>query len=94
MTASPTERRRRPHGHPADYDGWAKDGCDGWSYREVLPCFPNYRAEPNDRATAFRGLRLAREMMRQDAQKPFVAREALPGPGVDGEAALFRGNSA
>ena len=27
--------------------------------------------------------------MRQDALKPFVAREALPGPGVDGEAALF-----
>ena len=50
---------------------------------------PNYWAEPNDRAIAFRGLRLAREMMRQDALKPFVAREALPGPEVDGEAALF-----
>ena len=50
---------------------------------------PNYWAEPTDRAMAFRGLRLAREMMRQDALKPFVAREALPGPEVDGEAALF-----
>ena len=50
---------------------------------------PNYWAEPNDRAMAFRGLRLAREMMRQDALKPFVAREALPGPEVDGDAALF-----
>ena len=50
---------------------------------------PNYWAEPNDRAMAFRGLRLAREMMRQDALRPFVAREALPGPEVDGEAALF-----
>ena len=50
---------------------------------------PNYWAEPNDRAIAFRGLRLAREMMRQDALKPFVAREALPGPEVDDEAALF-----
>ena len=50
---------------------------------------PNYWAEPNDRMIAFRGLRLAREMMRQDALKPFVAREALPGPEVDGEAALF-----
>ena len=50
---------------------------------------PNYWAESNDRATAFRGLRVAREMMRQDALKPFVAREALLGPGVDGEAALF-----
>ena len=50
---------------------------------------PNYWAEPNDRVIAFKGLRLAREMMRQDALKPFVAREALPGPEVDGEAALF-----
>ena len=50
---------------------------------------PNYWAEPNDRVIGFRGLRLAREMMRQDALKPFVAREALPGPEVDGEAALF-----
>ena len=50
---------------------------------------PNYWAEPNDRVIAFQGLRLAREIMRQDALKPFVAREALPGPEVDGEAALF-----
>ena len=50
---------------------------------------PSYWAEPTDREIAFRGLRLAREMMRQDALKPFVAREALPGPGVDSEAALF-----
>ena len=50
---------------------------------------PNYWAEPNDRAMAFRGLRFAREMMRQDALKPFVAREAWPGPEVDGDEALF-----
>ena len=50
---------------------------------------PNYWAEPNDRAIAFRGLRLAREMMRQDALKPFVAREALPGPKVESDEALF-----
>ncbi|WIM92818.1 GMC family oxidoreductase N-terminal domain-containing protein [Actinoplanes oblitus] len=24
-------------GHPSDYDGWAADGCPGWSYEEVLP---------------------------------------------------------
>ena len=34
-------------GHPADYDGWSKDGGDGWSYREVLPYFK--RAEGNQR---------------------------------------------
>ncbi len=34
-------------GHPRDYDGWAADGCTGWSYREVLPYFR--RAEDNAR---------------------------------------------
>lgn len=26
-------------GHARDYDGWAEQGCTGWSYREVLPYF-------------------------------------------------------
>ena len=26
-------------GHPADFDGWARNGADGWSYQEVLPYF-------------------------------------------------------
>jgi len=26
-------------GHRRDYDGWAAQGCDGWSWREVLPYF-------------------------------------------------------
>ena len=35
-------------GNARDYDGWARDhGCDGWSYREVLPYFS--RAEGNER---------------------------------------------
>ena len=50
---------------------------------------PDYWSEPNDRAMAFEGLRLAREIMRQDALKPFVAREALPGPAAESDAALF-----
>ena len=50
---------------------------------------PSYWAEPDDRAMAFRGLRLAREIMRQEALKPFVAREVLPGPSADSDAALF-----
>ena len=50
---------------------------------------PNYWAEPHDRAMAFEGLRLAREIMRQDALKPLVAHEALPGPEVESDAALF-----
>ena len=38
---------------------------------------------------AFRGLALARELMRQGAPKRFVAREALPGPAVAEDQALF-----
>ncbi|MFJ4067197.1 GMC family oxidoreductase [Pseudomonas sp. NPDC089996] len=34
-------------GAPADYDGWAQQGCEGWSWREVLPYFR--RAECNER---------------------------------------------
>ena len=35
-------------GHREDYDAWANDhGCEGWSYREVLPYFR--RAEGNER---------------------------------------------
>lgn len=26
-------------GNPADYDAWAEQGCDGWSYDELLPWF-------------------------------------------------------
>lgn len=26
-------------GHPSDYDHWAALGCEGWSYRDVLPYF-------------------------------------------------------
>lgn len=26
-------------GQPQDYDGWAAAGCEGWSWREVLPFF-------------------------------------------------------
>ena len=34
-------------GSRADYDGWAADGCDGWSYDDVLPYFK--RSEDNER---------------------------------------------
>ncbi|TDY27009.1 choline dehydrogenase-like flavoprotein [Paraburkholderia sp. BL6665CI2N2] len=26
-------------GHPADYDGWAAQGVEGWSWGDVAPCF-------------------------------------------------------
>jgi choline dehydrogenase-like flavoprotein len=34
-------------GHPSDYDDWAELGCEGWSFKEVLPYFK--RAEANER---------------------------------------------
>ncbi len=34
-------------GNRADYDGWAADGAEGWSYDEVLPYFK--RSEDNER---------------------------------------------
>ncbi|MGL5011158.1 MAG: GMC family oxidoreductase, partial [Paracoccaceae bacterium] len=43
---------------------------------------PNYWADPHDREMSIRGLKLAREIMRQDALKPYVLAERLPGPDV------------
>ena len=34
-------------GHRSDYDDWARAGCSGWSFEEVLPYFK--RAECNER---------------------------------------------
>jgi len=40
---------------------------------------PNYWADPYDRECAIKGLRLAREILRQPALKPFVMAERMPG---------------
>ncbi|WP_119156958.1 GMC family oxidoreductase [Caldimonas tepidiphila] len=41
-------------GHPEDYEDWARAGCTGWGWAEVLPVFR--RAEDNARgADAFHG---------------------------------------
>ena len=37
-------------GNAADYDGWAADGAEGWSYEDVLPYFK--RAEDNERGAS------------------------------------------
>ena len=51
---------------------------------------PNYWADPHDRTMAIRGLKLAREILRQDALKPFVKAEVLPGPDVQTDDDYFR----
>lgn len=41
-------------GHPSDYNDWARAGCDGWSWSDVLPVFK--RSERNARGPdAFHG---------------------------------------
>ncbi|RYC23952.1 GMC family oxidoreductase [Ciceribacter ferrooxidans] len=50
---------------------------------------PNYWEDPYDREMSIRGLKLAREIMRQDALKPFVKAERLPGPGVSTDEDYF-----
>jgi choline dehydrogenase-like flavoprotein len=49
---------------------------------------PNYWADPIDRAMSLEGLRMARELLRQDALKPFILAERMPGPAATTEAAL------
>ena len=50
---------------------------------------PNYWADPHDREMSIRGLKLAREIMRQDALKPYVLAERLPGPDVETDEDYF-----
>ncbi|WP_116653728.1 GMC family oxidoreductase [Pelagibacterium sediminicola] len=43
---------------------------------------PNYWADPHDREMSIKSLKLAQEIMSQDALKPFIKAERLPGPDV------------
>ena len=51
---------------------------------------PNYWEDPYDRACAIRGLRLARDILRQPALKPFVLAERLPGDGLNSDEELMQ----
>jgi choline dehydrogenase len=50
---------------------------------------PNYWADPYDREMSIRGLKLAREMMRQNALKSYVLAERLPGPDIQTDEDYF-----
>ncbi|MEN3140538.1 GMC family oxidoreductase N-terminal domain-containing protein [Ochrobactrum sp. WV_118_8] len=50
---------------------------------------PNYWSDPHDRKMSLEGLKIAREIMQQDALKPFVMAERLPGAKVVSEDDLF-----
>jgi choline dehydrogenase-like flavoprotein len=43
---------------------------------------PNFWADPYDREMSLAGFRLAREIMRQPALKPYILAERLPGPDI------------
>ena len=49
---------------------------------------PNYWAEPYDRTCALKGLRMARDILRRPALKPFILAERSPGPDIESDAAL------
>ena len=49
---------------------------------------PNYWEDPYDRTCAIKGLRLAREILRQPALKPYVLAERLPGDKLETDAEL------
>jgi choline dehydrogenase len=35
-------------GHPSDFDGWAANGCPGWSFEECLPYFQKQEDQEDD----------------------------------------------
>ena len=50
---------------------------------------PNYWSDPYDKEMSLKGLRLAREIMNQDALKPFITSEHLPGADLKTDEQLF-----
>lgn len=50
---------------------------------------PNYWSEPHDREMSIKGLRLAREIMRQPALRRYVQTEVLPGTRRESDQELF-----
>jgi choline dehydrogenase-like flavoprotein len=50
---------------------------------------PNYWQEPEDLKRGIMGVRLARDILRQPALKPFLAGERVPGPAVNTDQELF-----
>ena len=52
------------------------------SYQSPALIDPNYWQDPYDRKMSIEGFKLAREILHQEAFKPFIKREADPGSGV------------
>lgn len=41
-------------GIPADFDGWAKAGNNGWSYNDILPYFKKFEGNQHENFTAYK----------------------------------------
>ncbi|AXI48576.1 alanine-phosphoribitol ligase [Sulfitobacter sp. SK012] len=50
---------------------------------------PNYLSDPYDREMSIRGLKLVQKILSQDALKPFIMAERLPGPDVQTDEDYF-----
>lgn len=50
---------------------------------------PNYLQDPQDREMSIRGLKLTQEILSQDALKPFIKAERLPGPAISSDEDYF-----
>ena len=57
--------------------------------REAPLIDPGFWTEPGDIELSLRGLQMARDILRQPALKPFVRREAVPGPEITSREDLF-----
>jgi choline dehydrogenase len=82
-------------GHPRDYDGWAKAGATGWSYREVLPYFRKSEDNENFPASEFHGRGGPMRIRTVTRPNPlnFAFFNALAGLGIQPRADLNGGDS-
>lgn len=80
-------------GHPADYDGWAADGCTGWEWEKVLPYFR--RAEGRVGASGRDGYGTAGPVPVDDLRDPSPATAAfLAACAAAGHRAVGEGESS
>ena len=57
-------------GHRGDYDRWARNGCTGWSYADVLPYFKRYESWEGG-ADRYRGADGPLTVVRSNTTDPF-----------------------
>lgn len=80
-------------GHARDYDGWAEQGCDGWSYQEVLPYFKKAQNHA-DGGDDYRGATGHLHVTPGDVQTPlcaaFLAAGAEAGYGISSDLNGYR----